>query len=175
MDQCVKKIKMLSYFQVPAEPTELNRDQICLREITKEAVCAETDLYDFGLLLGYQHHQIKQKRANHPFSIENAALEMVCEYWGCNSISKTEKVRVVQTAVEGTGKVTLANKVQYMLGTDARGARKMLLTNEPNNSVNDSHTETKAKDQGLLSEHFLKCYFALILASIFLLVNALSL
>ena len=84
---------MSLYFQVTAEPTELNHDQISLREITKEAVCSDTDLYDFGLLLGYQHHQIKQKRANHPFSIENAALEMVYEYWDCNSTSKIEKAR----------------------------------------------------------------------------------
>ena len=143
-------------------------------------MCSDTDLYDFGLLLGYQHHQIKQKRANHPFSIENAALEMVCEYWGCNSISKTEKVRVVQKAVEGTGKVAFANKVQHVLGTDARGARKTLLMCKSNNSVslfnvNDSHTKTNLNDQGLFSQRFLKCYMALILASIFLLVNHLSL
>ena len=169
---------MSSYFQVTAEPTELNRDQISLREITKEAVCSDTDLYDFGLLLGYQHHQIKQKRANHPFSIENAALEMVCKYWDCNSTSRIEKARVVQKAIEGTGKVWLANNVQHMLGIDACEAKKMSFKYEPSDSVlnvHDSDARTKSSDQELLSAHFLKCYVALILASIFILVNALSL
>ena len=192
-------------------------------------MCSDTGFYDFGLLLGYQHDQIKQKRANHPFSIENsggsrifprrgaptpkiaiifqifakncmkmkefgppggphpldppmenAALEMVCEYWVCNSTSKIEKARVVQKAVEGTRKVCLANNVQYMLGTDACKAKKMSFKYEPSNSVNplnvhDSGAKTKSNNQKLLSAHFLKCYVVLILASIFILVNALSL
>ena len=144
-------------------------------------MCSDTDLYDFGLVLGYQHHQIKQKRANHPFSIENAALEMVCEYWDCNSTSKIEKAGVVQKAVEGTGKVWLANNVQHMLGIDACGTKKLVSKCEqPINSVNslnvhESDAKTKSNDQELLSADFLKCYVALILASIFILINVLSL
>ena len=67
-----------------------------------------------------------------------------------------------------------------MIGTDACEAKKLSFKYEPSNSINplnvhDSDARTKSNDQELLSAHFLKCYVALILASIFILINALSL
>ena len=94
---------------------DLNQEQIRLRDVTREAVCSETELFDLGLHLGYTIEQIKQKRTNHPYSMENAALDMTCEWWDSDQQSDIKKIEVLKGAVTRIGKVQLGSRVKSML------------------------------------------------------------
>ena len=92
-----------------------NEDHLQLRSVTKLTICSDTEFYDFGLHLGYTFSQMKQKRTNHPHSIENAALEAVTEWWDSCIEPHSEKVKIIANCVEKIGKANLASSVKEKL------------------------------------------------------------
>ena len=58
---------------------------------------------------------MKQKRTNHPHSIENAALEAVTEWWDSCIEPRSEKVKIIANCVGKIGKANLVSSVKEKL------------------------------------------------------------
>ena len=80
---------------------------------------------------------MKQKRTNHPHSIENAALEAVTEWWDSCFKPNSEKVKIIANCVEKIGKANLVSSIKEKLLQEPSNGQHADSSQSDGNNNND--------------------------------------
>ena len=103
-------------------------DLLFLRKITKLLIHNESDLYDFGLELGFLRPQITQIRTDNPKSIEMAAWLLARYWWEGGLESFDEKARKILHILPNLGLSNLHGQIEELLEKHAKRASNLKVT-----------------------------------------------
>ena len=98
---------------------------------------------------------MKQKRTNHPHSIENAASEVVTEWWDSCIEPRSEKVKIIANCIEKIGKANLASSVMEKLLQEPSN-RQHADSNHTTCNSNNNEREKNGKDGSEILEQWLE-------------------